>query len=59
MPRNGWGEFAYDGGGHRLNAPDWFPVFIDAAELQQRPLDLATLRRLWRAIHEMKRPTSP
>ncbi len=53
------GEFEYDSAGHRLPAPDSFPVFIAAAELAEHPIDLATLRRLWRKIHETRGPTRP
>ena len=27
------GTVAFDGEGHALNAPDWFPVFVSADEL--------------------------
>lgn len=53
------GESVCDSAGHRLHAPDLFPVFVAATELAEHPMDLATLRRLWRKIHEMKGPARP
>jgi hypothetical protein len=38
------GTVAYDGEGGQLNFADWFPVFIQTAELERRNVSLRDLR---------------
>ena len=39
------GKIAYDGNGNQLNHEDWFPVFLNNAEVETSELSLMELRR--------------
>ena len=46
------GVVAYDGNGAKLSVADWFPVFLQEAELRLARYNLRSARNFWREINK-------
>ncbi len=40
------GQLSYDGEGHQLSHSDWLPAFLKKDELNNRGIDLQTIRKI-------------